>query len=158
MNEKRKSLKPIPDKPELHLTESQLQTVKSLKESGWNLWFVRRTDYQDAMPVLIEDESGQTAIIDKVGHLDTDHGLNFRGPEPIPHTGVALNRFMKGTRMGEHLWFIDDTTGDLILAAHMLDSAARIPKDLVDLAKSDSNSVDLDWLKSRIEKDFGYHS
>ncbi len=158
MDDKRKHLKPVPDTPELHLTEIQFKTVQYLKESGWNLWFIRRADFQQTMSVMIEDESGRTAIIDMDGAIDTDHGLDFRGPEPLPHTGTALNRFMKGARMGKHLWFVDDETGDLILAAHMLDSAARIPKDLLDLAQSKTNSVDLDWLKSRIEKDFGYHS
>jgi hypothetical protein len=84
MDERRKNLKPIPDNPELFLSEPQLQTVHSLEESGWHLWFVRRNIYLQAMPVLVEDESGQTAVIDKAGLMDTDHGLHFRDPEPIP--------------------------------------------------------------------------
>ena len=158
MDEKRKRQKPIPEKLEHYLTESQLHTVQFLKDSGWKLWFVRRSDSQSAMPVIFEDKSGKTAIIDQGGLINIDHGLDFRGPTPIPHTGIALDRFMKEAGKGENLWVTDNNTGDLVLAAHMLDSAARIPKELVDLANSHLNSIDLDWLKSRVEKDFGYHS
>jgi hypothetical protein len=158
MEEKRKTLKPIPDVPELYLIESQLLTVQLLKESGWNLWFVRRTDIEHAMPVLFEDASGRTAIIDKGGDINIDHGLEFRNPEPLPRTSMALARFLKGVRMNEHLWFTEEKTGDLILAAHTQDPAARISKDFVDFVEKDSNSIHLDWIKSRIEKDFGYHN
>ena len=108
------------------------------------------------MPVAIEDASGKTWIIDKIG-IDSDQALYFRDPDSILHTSVALNRFMKEAVKSKYQWFTDNKKRDLILSATMLDRTARIPKDLLDLIKNDSYSIDLYWLKNRIEKDFGFH-
>ena len=34
------------------------------------LWFVRHSYYQDALPVIIDKDHGQTAIVDKAGMVE----------------------------------------------------------------------------------------
>lgn len=60
------------------LSPSQLRTLQSLEETGWHLCFVRRSLYLDSLPVIVDDFTGRTAIIDKAGLIDINHHLKFR--------------------------------------------------------------------------------
>ena len=60
--------------------------------------------------------------------------------------------------MSKCVWVIDVETGDLVMADHMLDKGARIPKEVIDVANSESSSINLDWIKNKIERNYGYHN
>lgn len=80
MQERRSGHKSKSRDKSILLTPSQLRTLHSLEESGWHLCFIRRSYYLDSVPVLVDDTTGQTAIVDKAGRMETNHCLQLRSP------------------------------------------------------------------------------
>lgn len=82
--DRRSSQEQSPINQSIILSPSQSRTLYAMEESGWHLLFIRQKNHWDAIPVLIEDESGKTAVIDKCGLIKTCRNMRFRKQETAP--------------------------------------------------------------------------
>ncbi|WP_052107851.1 hypothetical protein [Aerolutibacter daejeonensis] len=60
------------------LNEAQLQTLSELERFGWEIRFVRRPLFQDAIPVVVDGDRKSFAVLTPEGELDKSPGFNFR--------------------------------------------------------------------------------
>ena len=76
--EQRKGIKPVPENIEELLNEAQLRTLRGIEHFGWELYFVRRPLFQDAVPVLINREGNKTVVLETNGSINENAGINVR--------------------------------------------------------------------------------
>ena len=76
--EKRIKLKPIPENLAKMLNKPQMSTLLHAEAMGWSLWFVRRHLFTVVVPVMRDETSSSTAIIEADGNFNTNHGYIFR--------------------------------------------------------------------------------
>ena len=81
-NEQRKGMNPVPENIDELLNEAQLRTLQGLKQFGWELYFVRRPLFQEAVPVLINREGNKTIVLETNGGINEKAEINVR--ECIP--------------------------------------------------------------------------
>ena len=81
-NEQRKGMKPVPENLDDLLNEAQLRTLRGIEHFGWELYFVRRPLFQDAVPVLINREGNKTIVLETNGSINEKAEINIR--ECIP--------------------------------------------------------------------------
>ena len=60
------------------LNEDQLMTLRELERFGWELKFVRRPPFQDAIPVVFDGDRKTFAVLRADGTLDEESGLVIR--------------------------------------------------------------------------------
>ena len=60
------------------LNEDQLMTLRDLERFGWELKFVRRPPFQDAVPVVFDADRKTFCVLRSDGTLDDDPGLIIR--------------------------------------------------------------------------------
>ena len=60
------------------LNEDQLMTLRDLERFGWELKFVRRPPFQDAVPVVFDADRKSFCVLRPDGTLDDSPGLNIR--------------------------------------------------------------------------------
>lgn len=60
------------------LNDDQLMTLRDLERFGWELKFVRRPPFQDAIPVVFDGDRKTFAVLRTDGTLDEDSGLVIR--------------------------------------------------------------------------------
>jgi hypothetical protein len=65
--ERRDTGNPIREEPQEILNEVQLLTLRRMAEFGWDLKFVRRPLFQNAVPVLHHSDNDQLVILDDEG-------------------------------------------------------------------------------------------
>ncbi len=80
--EKRKGEWPIPDNLEDVLNEMQLITLRKIEGFGWELRFVRRPIFQEAVPVVFNGEGDKIGILEEDGKLNLQSGIEYRGSAP----------------------------------------------------------------------------
>jgi len=76
--ELRKGMKPVPENIEELLNEAQLHTLQGIKQFGWELHFVRRPLFQDAIPVLINREGTKTIVLEVNGSINEEAEIDIR--------------------------------------------------------------------------------
>ena len=77
-NEQRKGMNPVPENIDELLNEAQLRTLHGLKQFGWELYFVRRPLFQEAVPVLINREGNKTIVLETNGGINEKAEINIR--------------------------------------------------------------------------------
>lgn len=77
--DRRKGEKPIPDDLESMLNEAQLIALPALERFGWELRFVRRPLFQDAVPVVFNGEGTSLGVLEEDGRLNLQVDLKVRG-------------------------------------------------------------------------------
>lgn len=91
--ERRTGEKPVPDNLESMLNEAQLIALPSLERFGWELRFVRRPLFQDAVPVVFNADGTSVGVLEEDGRLNLQVDLQIRGTtavdEPIPPSHAA---------------------------------------------------------------------
>lgn len=60
------------------LNEDQLMTLHELERFGWELRFIRRPPFQDAIPVVIDGDRKSFSILKPDGSLDDNPHINMR--------------------------------------------------------------------------------
>jgi hypothetical protein len=60
------------------LNDDQLMTLRDLERFGWELKFVRRPPFQDAVPVVFDGDRKTFAVLLSDGTLDENSGLIIR--------------------------------------------------------------------------------
>jgi hypothetical protein len=79
MNEdKRKGISPIPANLKNALNKEQLFMLNKMEGFGWTLNFVRRPLFQDVVPVLVHNDSGQQGVLEDDGTLNTRLDIKIR--------------------------------------------------------------------------------
>ena len=83
-NESRKGIEPIPENFENLLNEAQLCTLRSIGRFGWQLHFMRRSLFQEVVPVLISREGDKCAVLGASGSINERVDLDIRNCTPAP--------------------------------------------------------------------------
>jgi len=78
-SERRKGDKPIPDNLEATLNEAQLIALPTLERFGWELRFVRRPLFQEAVPVVCNAEGTMVGVLEEDGRLNLQLAVEIRG-------------------------------------------------------------------------------
>ena len=78
-NERRRGEKPIPNAMKKALNEAQLIALPALERFGWELRFVRRPLFQDAVPVVFNADGTTVGVLEDDGRLNLDVDLQIRG-------------------------------------------------------------------------------
>lgn len=70
----------VPSKTALRaqLNEQQLDTLHGLERFGWELKFVRRPLFQEAVPVVYDRDTGVCSILRPDGSLEDNPAINMR--------------------------------------------------------------------------------
>ncbi len=79
--EKRKGEWPIPDNLEDVLKEMQLIALSEIEAFGWELRFVRRPLFQEAVPVVFSSEGDQIGVLEGNGRLNLQPNIEYRGSD-----------------------------------------------------------------------------
>ena len=82
--EKRQDTKPVPEDLENILNEAQIRTLRSIRHFGWELHFVRRPIFQEAVPVLINREGDKFIVLQENGAINEMPDLDIRDCTPAP--------------------------------------------------------------------------
>lgn len=70
--------KPIPDNLEDTLNDSQLMALPALERFGWELRFVRRPLFQEAVPVVFNAEGTMVGVLEEDGRLNLEVDVQIR--------------------------------------------------------------------------------
>jgi hypothetical protein len=77
-NEKRKGEKPIPNNVEDYLNLFQMDALGTIRDNGWTLKFVRRSD-SDQLTIVLESIDGQEmAVLEEDGEINYESGIVIR--------------------------------------------------------------------------------
>lgn len=76
--EKRKGLAPIPHPVNFFLTGAQMQSIKVLRQFGWQLVCLRREDVPDILPILWNRTEQRPGALDPDGSLRTGAQIRLR--------------------------------------------------------------------------------
>ena len=90
--ERRKGDKPIPDNLEGTLNEAQLIALPTLERFGWELRFVRRPLFQEAVPVVCNAEGTMVGVLEEDGRLNLQLAVQIRGSTTSEDTAVTRMR------------------------------------------------------------------
>lgn len=60
------------------LNEEQLMTLRDLERFGWELKFIRRPPFQDAIPVVIDGDRKSLSILKPDGSLEDNPAIKLR--------------------------------------------------------------------------------
>ena len=77
--DRRRGEKPIPDNLESMLNEAQLIALPALERFGWELRFVRRPLFQEAVPIVFNGEGTSVGILEEDGRLNLQLDIPIRG-------------------------------------------------------------------------------
>lgn len=80
--DKRNTQQPIPDDLEQALNSKQLAALQIIQSIGWQLKFVRRPLFIEAVPVVHNSKLNQIGILDPDGNIDLQLELNTRINKP----------------------------------------------------------------------------
>lgn len=76
--ERRAAIQTTRAEMEASMSELQKLTLRRIEAHGWQLQFVRLHQDDSVIPVVYDAASGQLAVIEADGHLNTKPGLKFR--------------------------------------------------------------------------------
>jgi hypothetical protein len=91
-SERRKGDMPIPDSLEGTLNEAQLIALPALERFGWELRFVRRPLFQEAVPVVCNAEGTMVGVLEEDGRLNLQLAVQIRGSMASEDMSVARVR------------------------------------------------------------------
>jgi len=77
-DDKRKGEQAIPDNVEDYLNLFQRDTLGEIKENGWSLKFVRRTEGEQLTIVLENIIGHEIAVLEEDGEINYDPGIMLR--------------------------------------------------------------------------------
>jgi hypothetical protein len=80
--DKRKTQPPIPDNLEQVLNSKQLAALQLIQSLDWQLKFVRRPMFLEAVPVVYNAKFDQIGILDPDGNIDLEVDFSIRDDEP----------------------------------------------------------------------------
>lgn len=63
---------------EKQLNDEQVATLRSLEHFGWELKFVRRPAFKEAVPVVFDGDRKKFAVLTADGTLNEDPGFDIR--------------------------------------------------------------------------------
>lgn len=96
----RNTQQPIPDDLEHVLNSKQLAALQIIQSIGWQLEFVRRPLFLEAVPVVYNSTLDQIGILDSDGNIDLQVELNTRGhnpgQDPVPSEEVPWEEKRQG--------------------------------------------------------------
>jgi hypothetical protein len=90
-SERRKGEKPIPDNLNGTLNEAQLIALPSLERFGWELRFVRRPVFQEAVPVVCNAEGTMIGVLEEDGRLNLQSDVQIR--DSVANEEISVLRF-----------------------------------------------------------------
>lgn len=78
LQEKRMNENPAHHNLQGALNEAQLYTLRRMEMYGWELKFIRRPLFQDALPILIHPDNNQIGVLEGDGTLNMQRDINVR--------------------------------------------------------------------------------
>jgi len=87
--ERRKGDKSIPDNLEGTLNEEQLIALPILERLGWELLFVRRPRFQEAIPIVCNADGTMFGVLQEDGRLNLQLDVEIRGSMASENSSVA---------------------------------------------------------------------
>lgn len=90
--ERRKGGKPIPDNLDDTLNDAQLMALPLLERFGWELRFVRRPLFQEAIPVVCNAEGTTVGVLEEDGRLNLQVDVKIRNSTMNEDTAVSRVR------------------------------------------------------------------
>jgi hypothetical protein len=78
MKESRDREIPIPENLTDYLNEDQLRALRRVEEFGWELKFIRRPLFEQAVPVVVSHDGKQSGVLEADGSINMQHGLVIR--------------------------------------------------------------------------------
>ena len=87
--ERRKGDKSIPDNLEDTLNEAQLMALPALERFGWELLFVRRPPFQEAIPIVCNADGTMFGVLEEDGRLNLQLAVEIRGSMASEDSSVA---------------------------------------------------------------------
>lgn len=93
--ERRKGQEPLPANLEDTLNDAQLVALPVLERFGWELRFVRRPLFQDAVPVVCNAEGTMVGVLEEDGRLNLQVDVQVRGSTSTEDTEAARRRASK---------------------------------------------------------------
>ena len=82
-DDKRMGEQPIPDNVEDYLNIFQQDVLGEIKENGWSLKFVRRTDGEQLTIVLENIIGHEIAVLEEDGEINYESGIVIREDREI---------------------------------------------------------------------------
>jgi hypothetical protein len=98
--DKRNKQPPIPDNLEEVLNSKQLSALRMIESLNWELKFVRRPMFLDAVPVVYNAKFGHIGILDPDGNIDLEVEFSIRPDESEPGERSAGNGPREDRRQG----------------------------------------------------------
>ena len=89
--ERRKEGNQIPDNLEELLNNNQLHALIGMKNTDWELWFVRRPLFQEPVPVVHNTKDGSIGVLDKEGSIIKQTDIKVRELDKPGNTRVQPN-------------------------------------------------------------------
>ena len=68
----------IPSNKDSYLTDEQSNMVNKMENFGWNLWFIRRTPFQECICMLFNASNGESVVVNNDGTLNYNHNIRLR--------------------------------------------------------------------------------
>lgn len=86
--EKRTRQDPVPVNLHDYLNKLQFASIKKLRDFGWELMFIRRSNPNEIRTFMYFPSSGATALIEADGTVNKSHGVHVRKQnDPTPEDG-----------------------------------------------------------------------
>ena len=93
--DRRRGEKPIPDNLESMLNEAQLIALPALERFGWELRFVRRPLFQEAVPIVFNGDGTSVGILEEDGRLNLQLDIPIRGSTSTEESSEPRTRASK---------------------------------------------------------------
>lgn len=77
-SEKRKGVKPVPDRLDDVLNEMQMRALHQLERFGWQLRFVRKPLFQEPVAVVFSAEGDKIGILEDDGRINMEPEIKVR--------------------------------------------------------------------------------
>jgi len=77
-SEKRKGVKPVPDRLDEVLNEMQMRALHQLERFGWQLRFVRKPLFQEPVAVVFSAEGDKIGILEDDGRINMEPEIEVR--------------------------------------------------------------------------------
>ena len=77
-SEKRKGVKPVPDRLDEVLNEMQMRALHQLERFGWQLRFVRKPLFQEPVAAVFSAEGDKIGILEDDGRINMEPEIEVR--------------------------------------------------------------------------------
>jgi hypothetical protein len=76
--ERRVGKQPIPEDFREALNDAQLQALKRIKETGWELRFIRQPLFQGIVPVIVNRKENRCGVLEENGDINMHSDIAIR--------------------------------------------------------------------------------